>query len=104
LLALSDVERAQTYAFCGEPPMPVHDYRATLRVVPVTDGAAHLSNGRRHSIARRSGRPSGAPSSAMRSGAGSDRCGGISTGGANKPSRVPFPNGGDFFISADAVA
>jgi hypothetical protein len=38
LLALSDVERAQTYAFCGEPPMPVHDYRATLRVVPVTDG------------------------------------------------------------------
>ena len=39
LLALSDVERAQTYAFCGEPPMPVHDYRATLRVVPVTDGS-----------------------------------------------------------------
>jgi Polyketide cyclase / dehydrase and lipid transport len=38
LLALSDVERAQTYAFCGAPPMPVHDYRATLRVVPVTDG------------------------------------------------------------------
>lgn len=38
LLALSDVERAQTYAFCGDPPMPVHDYRATLRVVPVTDG------------------------------------------------------------------
>ena len=38
LLALSDVERSQTYAFCGEPPMPVHDYRATLRVVPVTDG------------------------------------------------------------------
>jgi hypothetical protein len=38
LLALSDVERAQTYAFCGDPPMPVHDYRATLRVVPVIDG------------------------------------------------------------------
>ena len=39
LLALSDVERSQTYAFCGEAPMPVRDYRATLRVVPVTDGA-----------------------------------------------------------------
>jgi Polyketide cyclase / dehydrase and lipid transport len=38
LLALSDVERAQVYAFCGEAPMPVHDYRATLRVVPVVDG------------------------------------------------------------------
>ncbi len=38
LLALSDVERSQTYAFCGEAPMPVRDYRATLRVVPVTDG------------------------------------------------------------------
>jgi hypothetical protein len=38
LLALSDIERSQTYAFCGEAPMPVRDYRATLRVVPVTDG------------------------------------------------------------------
>jgi hypothetical protein len=38
LLALSDVERAQSYAFDGEPPMPVHDYRATLHVVPVIDG------------------------------------------------------------------
>ena len=39
LLALSDVERAQTYAFDGEAPMPVCDYRATLRVVPVIDGS-----------------------------------------------------------------
>src|SRR3984957_16664149 len=39
LVALSDIERSQTYAFCGEAPMPVRDYRATLRVVPVTDGA-----------------------------------------------------------------
>ncbi|MGA9006198.1 MAG: SRPBCC family protein [Xanthobacteraceae bacterium] len=37
LLALSDVERSQTYAFCGEAPVPVTDYRATLRVSPVTD-------------------------------------------------------------------
>jgi hypothetical protein len=28
-----------TYAFCGEAPMSVRDYRATLRVVPVTDGS-----------------------------------------------------------------
>ncbi len=38
LLALSDVDCSQTYAFCGEAPMPVRDYRATLRVAPVTDG------------------------------------------------------------------
>jgi hypothetical protein len=37
LLALSDVDRSQTYAFCGEAPMPVRDYRATLRVASVTD-------------------------------------------------------------------
>jgi hypothetical protein len=38
LLALADVERSHTYAFCDEAPTPVRDYRATLRVVPVTDG------------------------------------------------------------------
>jgi hypothetical protein len=38
LLALSDVDRSQTYSFCGEAPMPVRDYRATLRIVPVVDG------------------------------------------------------------------
>ena len=38
LLALSDVDRSQTYGFCGAPPMPVRDYRATLRIVPVIDG------------------------------------------------------------------
>ncbi len=68
LLALSDIDRAQTYAFCGEAPMPVRDYRATLR-----------------SIARRSGRPSGSCSSPMRSGAGWNRCSAISTAEANKP-------------------
>jgi polyketide cyclase/dehydrase/lipid transport protein len=38
LLALSDVERSQTYEFCGPAPMPVHRYQATLRVTPVVDG------------------------------------------------------------------
>ncbi len=38
LLALSDPERSQTYEFCGEAPMPVAHYRATLRVTPVVDG------------------------------------------------------------------
>jgi len=38
LLALSDPERSQTYEFCGEAPMPVERYRATLRVTPVVDG------------------------------------------------------------------
>jgi hypothetical protein len=38
LLALSDTERAQTYAFAGEIPLPVRDFQATLRVTPVVDG------------------------------------------------------------------
>jgi len=38
LLALSDVERSQTYEFVGEAPMPARRYRATLRVTPVVDG------------------------------------------------------------------
>ena len=38
LLALSDVERAQTYAFAEEAAAPVANYSATLRVTPVVDG------------------------------------------------------------------
>jgi len=38
LLALSDVERAQTYEFCGIPSLPVEGFQATLRVTPVVDG------------------------------------------------------------------
>ena len=38
LLALSDVERSQTYEFAGEAPMPAHQYQATLRVTPIVDG------------------------------------------------------------------
>ena len=37
-LALSDVERSQTYAFAGELPLPVQSFRATLRVTPIIDG------------------------------------------------------------------
>ncbi len=35
LLAHSDIERFYTYCFCGQPPFPVQDYTATIRVVPV---------------------------------------------------------------------
>lgn len=38
LLALSDVERSQTYEFCGPPSLPVEGFMATLRVTPVVDG------------------------------------------------------------------
>jgi hypothetical protein len=38
LLALSDVERAQTYEFCEAPSLPVSDFQATLRVTPIVDG------------------------------------------------------------------
>ncbi|GAA1670084.1 SRPBCC family protein [Fodinicola feengrottensis] len=37
LLAHSDVDRSYTYEFCDPNPYPVRDYRATLRVTPVTD-------------------------------------------------------------------
>ena len=40
LLALSDLERTQTYAFEGEVPLPVSNFEATLRVTPVVDGNA----------------------------------------------------------------
>lgn len=39
LLALSDVDRTQVYAFDGEAPMPVKNFQATLRVTPVIDGS-----------------------------------------------------------------
>ena len=38
LLAQSDVERSQTYEFCGAPSLPVTGFQATLRVTPVVDG------------------------------------------------------------------
>jgi hypothetical protein len=38
LLALSDVTRSQTYAFCEPSPLPVQHYQATLRVTPIVDG------------------------------------------------------------------
>jgi polyketide cyclase/dehydrase/lipid transport protein len=38
LLALSDIDRSQTYGFCGAPPAPLQDYRATIRVTPVVEG------------------------------------------------------------------
>jgi len=38
LLALSDVERSQTYEFAGEAPIPARGYQATLRVTPIVDG------------------------------------------------------------------
>ena len=38
LLALSDVERSQTYAFESEPPIFTQNFQATLRVTPIVDG------------------------------------------------------------------
>ncbi len=37
LTAHSDADRSYSYSFC-EPPFPVLDYHATIRVTPVTDG------------------------------------------------------------------
>src|SRR4030081_851835 len=38
LLALPDVERAQTYEFCGAPSLPMTGFQATLRVTSIVDG------------------------------------------------------------------
>jgi hypothetical protein len=38
LLALSAVERSQTYEFCGTPTLPVTGFRATLRINEIVDG------------------------------------------------------------------
>jgi hypothetical protein len=38
LLAHSDIDRSYSYEFCDATPYPVRDYRATLRVTPITDG------------------------------------------------------------------
>jgi Polyketide cyclase / dehydrase and lipid transport len=38
LLAQSDVERSQTYEFCGPASLPVTGFQATLRITPVVDG------------------------------------------------------------------
>lgn len=38
LLAQSDVERTQVYAFAEENALPVENYRATIRVTPIVDG------------------------------------------------------------------
>ena len=37
LLAQSDVERSQTYEFCGAPSLPVTGFQATLRITPIVD-------------------------------------------------------------------
>jgi hypothetical protein len=38
LLALSDVERSQTYEFAGTPTLPVSAFKATLGVLEIVDG------------------------------------------------------------------
>jgi hypothetical protein len=38
LLAQSDVERSQTYEFCGPASLPMTGFQATLRITPIVDG------------------------------------------------------------------
>jgi polyketide cyclase/dehydrase/lipid transport protein len=38
LLALSDIDRTQTYKFVSEAPIHTRNFQATLRVTPVVDG------------------------------------------------------------------
>jgi hypothetical protein len=38
LLALSDIERSMSYRFAGVSPLPVENFRATIKIMPVIDG------------------------------------------------------------------
>jgi hypothetical protein len=38
LLAHSDLDRSYTFELCAPNPFPLHNYQATLRVTPITDG------------------------------------------------------------------
>jgi hypothetical protein len=38
LLALSDIDRSQTYRFASEPPAHTRNFQATLRVTQIVDG------------------------------------------------------------------
>ena len=40
LLAHSDVERFYTYEFRGEPPLPIENYVATLRLKPIVENGS----------------------------------------------------------------
>jgi hypothetical protein len=72
LLAQSDIERFQTYEFCGTPTPPLTDYQSTIRVTPVVDGG-RLWNGRRRSIAKRTAATSLSGNCRLRSRNGSNR-------------------------------
>jgi hypothetical protein len=37
LLACSDVDRSYTYEFCDQPPFPVRNYKAMIRVRPIVE-------------------------------------------------------------------
>ena len=38
MLALSDIERRQTYTFAGQHDLPVENFVAAIRITPVIDG------------------------------------------------------------------
>jgi hypothetical protein len=85
LLALSDVDRSQIYSFCSEAPMPVRDYRATLRIVLVVDGGRAFVEWSATFDCMPERHDEWTVFFATRSGAGWNRCGAFSTAGANKP-------------------
>jgi hypothetical protein len=52
LLAHSDLERSQTYEFCGAASLPVTGFQATLRITPIVDGDRAFVEWWRRSTAR----------------------------------------------------
>jgi hypothetical protein len=75
LLALSDVERAQTYEFCDSPSLPVTSFQAPCASPRSSTATAPLSNGGRISIAKPPAEMSSLEPCAAGLPNGSNRCG-----------------------------
>jgi Polyketide cyclase / dehydrase and lipid transport len=74
LLALSDVERFQTYEFAGTPTLPVTGFNARWACSRSSMATVLLCNGGRISTASRNGARSSARRSRSGSANGSNRC------------------------------
>lgn len=90
LAALSDIECAQVYEFCGDPPMPVEHYRAAPRVTPIVDGGRSFVEWCASFDCAPEPMTCGRRFSATPSPAGWIRCGAISTPrGRKRPGGIP---------------
>lgn len=77
LVALSDVDRSQTYEFVSEAPLHTRSFQANLRVTPVVDETSRSWSGGQPSTAIWTGSTNAGNFFAMRLRDGCNRCDGI---------------------------